>query len=106
MKLMPASLATALANRVLPQPGGPHSKTPAAELRPRVANSSANLTGACKQHFNLNQVNQCREQKTTTFQCKLTRIAILSSSRTSLSDPTSSQVTPGTVAKPSRLAEG
>lgn len=36
----------ALASRVLPQPGGPHSKTPAGTFKPNASNSFACLTGA------------------------------------------------------------
>ena len=46
IKLIPASLATAFANRVLPQPGGPQSKTPAGVTSPKLENSSENCTGA------------------------------------------------------------
>jgi len=48
IKLIPASLATAFANRVLPQPGGPQSKTPAGVTSPKLENSSENCTGAWK----------------------------------------------------------
>lgn len=34
MKLIPASLAMALAKSVLPQPGGPYNKTPLAIIPP------------------------------------------------------------------------
>lgn len=46
MKLIPASLAIALASNVLPQPGGPQSKTPDGVLRPSALKCSACLTGA------------------------------------------------------------
>lgn len=38
MKFAPLSLAMALASSVLPQPGGPYSKTPAGTVRPRLSN--------------------------------------------------------------------
>uniref|UniRef100_A0A2M4B544 Putative secreted protein n=1 Tax=Anopheles triannulatus TaxID=58253 RepID=A0A2M4B544_9DIPT len=77
---MPASLATALASSVLPQPGGPQSNTPEGEVRPSNFNRCGYLTGA--------------------------RIASFSSSRMSPNEPMSFQVTSGTVMKPSRFAEG
>jgi hypothetical protein len=40
MKFAPLSAATALATRVLPQPGGPYSSTPDAADRPMAANAS------------------------------------------------------------------
>jgi len=40
MKLNPASFATALASRVLPQPGGPQSNTPDGLVNPMSAYSS------------------------------------------------------------------
>lgn len=50
MKLIPASLATALASRVLPQPGGPQSNTPEGAEIPNSANCSGYLTGALNQN--------------------------------------------------------
>lgn len=41
IKLMPASFATALANSVLPQPGGPHNSTPVGTSKPKAVNSLA-----------------------------------------------------------------
>lgn len=52
MKLIPASFAIALANNVLPQPGGPHNNTPVAALKPNAANCSACRTGALKKKIN------------------------------------------------------
>lgn len=43
---MPASLAIAFANKVLPQPGGPHNSTPAGTVKPKASNSFECLTGA------------------------------------------------------------
>lgn len=40
MKLIPASLAIAFANKVLPHPGGPHKKTPVGVLIPNASNCS------------------------------------------------------------------
>jgi len=50
MKLIPASLATALARRVFPQPGGPQSSTPEGVEIPNSANCSGCLTGALNQN--------------------------------------------------------
>lgn len=47
IKLIPASLAMALANNVFPQPGGPHNNTPLAADKPNALKCSAYLTGAC-----------------------------------------------------------
>ena len=47
MKLIPDSLAIALASRVLPHPGGPAKRTPDGELNPNDLNCSGYLTGAC-----------------------------------------------------------
>mmetsp|Transcript_28567 Transcript_28567/g.77052 ORF Transcript_28567/g.77052 Transcript_28567/m.77052 type:complete len:275 (-) Transcript_28567:1339-2163(-) len=80
MKFAPLSCATALATKVLPQPGGPYSSTPVAEDRPRAWKRSGCITGWVMQKDN--------------------------SSRTSSSDPTSSHVTSGVVAKPSRRTLG
>lgn len=46
IKLIPASFATALANNVLPQPGGPHNSTPVGTSKPNAVNSLAWVTGA------------------------------------------------------------
>lgn len=46
MKLIPASLATALARSVFPQPGGPHSNTPVGAVKPKRVNNSECWTGA------------------------------------------------------------
>lgn len=46
IKFIPASLAMAFASKVLPQPGGPHSKTPVGVFKPRLANCSEYLIGA------------------------------------------------------------
>lgn len=48
MKLIPASLAIAFANNVLPQPGGPHNKTPVGVVKPNALNCSECFTGAYK----------------------------------------------------------
>lgn len=69
-----------LARRVFPQPGGPANKIPGGDVRPKAANCLGYRTGA--------------------------RIARLSSSRMSSRAPTSSHVTLGTVANPSRFADG
>lgn len=45
MKLIPASLATALAKSVLPQPGGPQIKIPAGAVNPSVSNCFRYFTG-------------------------------------------------------------
>jgi len=45
MKLAPLSLATALASRVLPQPGGPNRSTPDGEVSPMAANCCGCLMG-------------------------------------------------------------
>ena len=45
MKLIPASLATALARRVLPQPGGPQIRIPAGAVSPNCSNCFLYLTG-------------------------------------------------------------
>mmetsp|Transcript_27045 Transcript_27045/g.66691 ORF Transcript_27045/g.66691 Transcript_27045/m.66691 type:complete len:291 (+) Transcript_27045:295-1167(+) len=80
MKQAPLSLATALASSVLPQPGGPYSSTPALVESPRFAKRFGWRSGSSRQ--------------------------AVSSARSSLSAPTSAQVTFGTVEKPSRRAEG
>merc|ERR1719322_494239 len=80
IKLIPASLAIALATKVLPQPGGPTSKTPEEDGRPRLSNCCLWLTGVKMESW--------------------------SSSLTFSRAPTSAQVTSGTVTNPSRLAEG
>lgn len=41
MKLIPASLAIAFANKVLPQPGGPHKRTPVGVFMPNASNCFA-----------------------------------------------------------------
>lgn len=41
IKLIPASFAIALANNVLPQPGGPHKRTPVGTSNPNAENSLA-----------------------------------------------------------------
>jgi hypothetical protein len=41
IKLIPASFATALANSVFPQPGGPHNNTPVGTSKPNALNSLA-----------------------------------------------------------------
>ncbi len=45
MKFAPESLATAFANNVLPQPGGPYNNTPLAVVSPNAANLSGCLIG-------------------------------------------------------------
>ena len=47
IKLIPASLATALASNVFPHPGGPHNNTPLAAVKPNVLKCSECLIGAC-----------------------------------------------------------
>lgn len=47
IKLIPASLAMALASNVFPQPGGPHNNTPLAVDKTNALNCSECLTGAC-----------------------------------------------------------
>lgn len=47
IKLIPASLATALASNVFPQPGGPHNNTPVGAVKPNALKYSECLTGAC-----------------------------------------------------------
>jgi hypothetical protein len=73
-------LATALASKVLPHPGGPYSKTPAGASIPNYKNFSGLVIG------------NISEEK--------------SSSLSSLRAPISSQVTSGTTANPSLLAVG
>lgn len=80
IKFARLSFATAFAKSVLPQPGGPQSKTPLGASIPTTLNSSG-----------------CR------IGCTM---AMCSSSRVWLSAPISDHVTSGMVAKPSRLAEG
>jgi len=80
IKLARLSLATAFARSVLPHPGGPHRRTPHGALRPRRAKTSGRRIG----------------------RTMLMRI----SSRTAVRAPRSSQVTSGTVVKPSRCDEG
>lgn len=46
MKLIPASFAIALANNVLPQPGGPHKRTPVGVVNPSALNCSTCFIGA------------------------------------------------------------
>lgn len=46
MKLIPASLAMALASNVFPQPGGPHNNTPVGAVKPNALKYSGYLTGA------------------------------------------------------------
>ena len=49
MPVVPASYqSNTFASSVLPQPGGPASKTPDDDERPRAAKSSACLTGALR----------------------------------------------------------
>lgn len=50
IKFIPASLAIALARRVLPQPGGPQRRTPPGTLIPKSSNCFACLTGAYKNY--------------------------------------------------------
>mmetsp|Transcript_29750 Transcript_29750/g.83835 ORF Transcript_29750/g.83835 Transcript_29750/m.83835 type:complete len:298 (-) Transcript_29750:948-1841(-) len=80
MKLAPDSFATAFATRVFPQPGGPNRSTPQAADRPIASKRCGNFMGSV--------------------------IAKDSSSRTSFRLPTSSQVTSGVVANPSRRTLG
>ncbi|SPQ27611.1 4e3ffe51-bece-491c-8acf-3cf2ac38d958 [Thermothielavioides terrestris] len=80
MKLALDSLATALATSVLPHPGGPQSRMPAAGLMPTRLNSSGFLIGPM--------------------------MDISSFLRTSSSAPTSAHVVSGMVLKPSRLEAG
>ena len=80
MKLAPLSWAIALANIVLPQPGGPYSNTPAGTCNPTASNRSGFLIGCIMENSK--------------------------SSLTSCKAPMSSKVTLGAVAKPSRLALG
>ena len=80
MKLAWLSFATAFARRVFPQPGGPHKSTPAGASIP-TARKISGLRIGC-----------------TTAMCSSLRVAC--------SAPMSAQVTSGTVAKPSRCAEG
>eukprot|EP00962_Isochrysis_galbana_P018378 scaffold5305_cov107-Isochrysis_galbana.AAC.2 len=74
------SLATAFASSVLPHPGGPYSSTPHDGFRPSDSMRPGSRTGST--------------------------MRVSSSSRKSASAPTSAQFTSGTVAKPSRLADG
>lgn len=76
MKFALDSLLTARATRVLPQPGGPYSKTPAGADKPIYLNRYGFKIGST--------------------------MLILSSSRTLPSAPTSYHVVLGTVEKPSR----
>lgn len=46
IKLIPDSLAIALASRVLPHPGGPASRTPEGVFKPRALDCSGYFTGA------------------------------------------------------------
>ena len=80
MKFALASFAVALATSVLPHPGGPYRSTPVDTARP----IAWNLAGCAMGSTTLNA----------------------SSSRTSVSEPTSSHVTSGVVVNPSRCAEG
>ena len=80
MKLAPLSLAIAFASSVLPHPGGPKSITPAGIDKPSWMNFSGWLMGST--------------------------IDSWSSFRISCSAPMSFQLTSGTVAKPSRFADG
>ena len=57
IKFIPDSLATALARRVFPQPGGPARRTPAGQPRPSDLNCSGYLTGACKTTRRLSEGN-------------------------------------------------
>lgn len=74
------SFETALATKVLPQPGGPYSSTPAGALNPILLNFSGFKIGST--------------------------ILIYSSDLTTVSAPTSAQVVFGTVEKPSLYALG
>ena len=80
MKFARDSLATALARRVLPHPGGPQSNTPVGAVMPT------------RRYF-----SGCRIGST---------MAVRSSSLTGRRAPMSAQVVSGMVAKPSRLEEG
>ena len=80
MKFARDSFAQAFATSVLPQPGGPCSRTPAPGGIPTLRNRSGQRMGSAT--------------------------AKRSSSLTVAMPPTSLQVTPGTVAKPSRRSEG
>lgn len=46
IKLISASLAIAFANKVFPQPGGPHNNTPLGADKPSNSHSFACLIGA------------------------------------------------------------
>src|SRR5690242_421546 len=74
MKLALLSLATALANKVLPHPGGPKSKTPAGGVILKVSNFSGSRIGQ--------------------------QIEVSSSSLRLLRAPISSQVVPGITENP------
>jgi len=80
MKFAIDSLATALASKVLPHPGGPYSKTPAGALTPNASNLSGSLIGS--------------------------KIECSSSSLKLSNAPTSSQLILGTIQKPSLYADG
>mmetsp|Transcript_58517 Transcript_58517/g.174152 ORF Transcript_58517/g.174152 Transcript_58517/m.174152 type:complete len:227 (+) Transcript_58517:693-1373(+) len=80
MKFAPLAFAVALASSVFPHPGGPKRSTPEGVVRPKCLKSSALRMGS--------------------------QMAASRSDRTSCRAPTSSQVTSGIVAKPSRRAEG
>lgn len=69
MKLAPASLATALATSVLPQPGGPYSSTPAAADRPMAANCSGYLMGCVMEKDSSSRI--CRVCKQQPSQSKI-----------------------------------
>lgn len=47
IKLIPVSLAMALASKVFPHPGGPHNNIPLAAVKPNALNCSECLIGAC-----------------------------------------------------------
>ena len=80
MKLAWLSFATAFANNVFPQPGGPQRSTPAGASIPTARNCAGLRIGCIT--------------------------AICSSLRVPCSAPMSGHVTSGTVANPSRCAEG
>lgn len=80
MKFAFDSAATALARRVLPQPGGPQRRMPVGEVMPTAVKRAGSLIWST--------------------------MATWSSSRTDLSAPMLSQVVSGIVAKPSRFDDG
>lgn len=56
MKLIPDSLAIALASNVFPHPGGPASNIPRGFVKPRAENILGFRTGACDSRLAIGKI--------------------------------------------------